>query len=39
MRHLAAMGYLAQTGKDEYKATNYSKAMSLPVIGNGYLAM
>ncbi|KAK8143173.1 hypothetical protein G3M48_007616 [Beauveria asiatica] len=39
MRHLAAMGYIAETGQEEYKPTNYSKALSLPVIGNGYLAI
>lgn len=39
MRHLGAMGYLIEVGADEYRSTNYTKALSLPVIGNGYLAM
>jgi hypothetical protein len=39
MRHLGAMGYLIEIGVDEYKLTNYTRAMSIPVIGNGYLAM
>ena len=33
------MGYVTETGADEYKPTNYSKAMSIPIIGDGYLAM
>ncbi|PHH76530.1 hypothetical protein CDD82_3954 [Ophiocordyceps australis] len=39
MRHLGAMGYLIETGEDEYRLTNYTKAMSIPAIGNSYLAM
>lgn len=39
MRHLGAMGYITETGFDEYKPTNYSKAMSIPIISDGYLAM
>ncbi|GIJ83164.1 hypothetical protein Asppvi_001683 [Aspergillus pseudoviridinutans] len=39
MRHLSAMGYLIEIGEDEYRLTNYTKAMSIPVIGNSYLAM
>lgn len=39
MRHLSAMGYLIEIGADEYRLTNYTRAMSIPVIGNGYLAM
>jgi hypothetical protein len=39
MRHLGAMGYLIEIGADEYSLTNYTRAMSIPVIGNGYLAM
>ncbi|KAH8669209.1 S-adenosyl-L-methionine-dependent methyltransferase [Ilyonectria robusta] len=38
MRHLGAMGYITETGNDEYKPTKYSKALSLDIIGNGYLA-
>jgi hypothetical protein len=33
------MGYLVEIGVDEYRLTNFTKAMSIPVIGNGYLAM
>ncbi|KAK2037189.1 S-adenosyl-L-methionine-dependent methyltransferase [Colletotrichum somersetense] len=39
MRHLAAMGYIKETGLDEYRPTNFSKSMSLPMIGDGYIAM
>jgi hypothetical protein len=39
MRHLGAMGYLIETGPDEYKPTNYTKSMSLPIIGEGYFPM
>jgi hypothetical protein len=33
------MGYVTETGEDEYKPTNYSKALSLDIIGNAYIAM
>ncbi|KAH8661162.1 S-adenosyl-L-methionine-dependent methyltransferase [Ilyonectria robusta] len=36
LRHLAAMGYICQTGPDEYKPTNFTKAMALPVVADGY---
>ncbi|KAK4232773.1 hypothetical protein C8A03DRAFT_39595 [Achaetomium macrosporum] len=36
MRHLAAMGYIIETGEDEYKPTNFSSSLSIPVIGDGY---
>ncbi|OHW94104.1 catechol o-methyltransferase [Colletotrichum incanum] len=39
MRHLGAMGYIKETGLDEYQPTNFSKSMSLPMIGDGYIAM
>ncbi|EWZ31442.1 S-adenosyl-L-methionine-dependent methyltransferase [Fusarium oxysporum Fo47] len=39
MRHLGAMGYITETGFDEYMPTNYSKAMSIPIISDGYIAM
>ncbi|KAI9367783.1 O-methyltransferase [Aspergillus egyptiacus] len=39
MRHLGAMGLLHEVGPDEYRATNYTKALSLPQIGNGYLGL
>ncbi len=36
MRHVAAMGYIVETGADEYKPNNFSKALAIPVIGDGY---
>lgn len=39
MRHLGAMGYITEVAVDTYQPTNYSRALSLPAIGNGYLAM
>lgn len=39
MRHVCAMGHLEETGKDEYKLTNFSKSLSLDVIGDGYVAL
>lgn len=39
MRHLGAVGYLIEIGPDEYRLTNFTKAMSIPAIGNSYLAM
>lgn len=39
MRHLGAMGYIKETGLDEYRPTNFSTSMSLPMIGDGYIAM
>lgn len=39
MRHMAAMGYIIETGADEYKPTNFSSSLSIPVIGAGYTCM
>ncbi|KAK7402778.1 hypothetical protein QQX98_011458, partial [Neonectria punicea] len=39
MRHLGAMGYIAETGIDEFTPTNYSKALSLDIISGGYLGL
>jgi hypothetical protein len=39
MRHLGAMGILVEIGEDEYKPTNYTKSLSLPPIGHGYLGL
>jgi hypothetical protein len=39
MRHICAMGLLVEVGEDEYKSTNYTKALSLPQIGHGYLGL
>ncbi|CAI6334214.1 unnamed protein product [Periconia digitata] len=36
LRHLAAMGYIHETGPDEYRATNFSKSLNIPLIGDGY---
>ncbi|KAJ5693890.1 hypothetical protein N7536_004302 [Penicillium majusculum] len=39
MRHISAMGLLIEVGEDEYHPTNYTKALSLPQIGHGYLGL
>jgi hypothetical protein len=39
MRHIAAMGFITETNSDEYKATNFSKALTIPIIGDGYPAL
>jgi len=39
MRHLGAMGYIEETAADEYKPTNFSKALAIPIIGDGYPCM
>ncbi|KAE8151969.1 O-methyltransferase [Aspergillus avenaceus] len=39
MRHVSAMGLLVETGEDGYQPTNYTKALSLPQIGHGYLGV
>ncbi|PHH64754.1 hypothetical protein CDD81_4016 [Ophiocordyceps australis] len=39
MRHLGAMGFLIEVNENEYKGTNFTKALSMPVIGNSYIAM
>ncbi|KAM4066531.1 o-methyltransferase [Hirsutella rhossiliensis] len=36
MRHLAAMGYLIETGPDNYLPTNFTRALTLPLISAGY---
>ena len=36
MRHLSAMGYIEETGPDEYKPTNFSRSLAIPIIGDGY---
>jgi hypothetical protein len=38
MRHIGAVGYLLETGPDEYKSTNFTKALTLPNIGDAYPA-
>lgn len=39
MKHIAAMGYITETGTDEYGPTNFSKALHLRMIGDGYAAL
>ncbi|KOS41203.1 hypothetical protein ACN38_g7928 [Penicillium nordicum] len=39
MRHISAMELLIEVGEDEYQPTNYTKALSLPQIGHGYLGL
>jgi hypothetical protein len=36
MKHIAAMGYIKETGSNEYAPTNFSKALTIPIIGDGY---
>jgi hypothetical protein len=36
LRHMAAVGYLVETGPDEYKTTRFSRSLSIPVISDGY---
>jgi hypothetical protein len=36
LRHLAARGCINETGSDEYVSTNFSKALNIPTIGDGY---
>ncbi|PHH81830.1 hypothetical protein CDD82_7764 [Ophiocordyceps australis] len=38
MRHLASMRILNEVGKEEYRGTNYTKSLSIPAIGYGYLS-
>ncbi|CAG9952303.1 unnamed protein product [Clonostachys rosea f. rosea IK726] len=35
-RHLGAMGYLKEIAPDTYERTNFTKAMSVPIIGQSY---
>ncbi|KAB5581298.1 S-adenosyl-L-methionine-dependent methyltransferase [Coniochaeta sp. 2T2.1] len=36
MRHISAMGYIKEIGPDEYQSTNFSRALTIPIIGDGY---
>jgi Mn-dependent DtxR family transcriptional regulator len=36
MRHISAMGYIKEVGPDEYESTTFSKALTIPIIGDGY---
>lgn len=39
MRHISGMGLIVEVGEDEYKPTNFTKALSLPQIGRTYLGL
>ncbi|KAI9163892.1 O-methyltransferase mpaG [Paramyrothecium foliicola] len=39
LRHLGAMGYIKETGPNEYLPTNFSKALSVDMIGDAYIAL
>ncbi|CAG9949240.1 unnamed protein product [Clonostachys rosea f. rosea IK726] len=39
LRHLAACGFITETGPDEYKPTNFTKSLSLDIIGDAYIAL
>ncbi|KAJ5782046.1 O-methyltransferase family 2 [Penicillium paradoxum] len=39
MRHVCAMGLLIEVSEDTYKSTNFTRALSLPQIGHGYLGL
>ncbi|KAH7001129.1 S-adenosyl-L-methionine-dependent methyltransferase [Ilyonectria destructans] len=36
LRHLASMGYLKEVGSNTYELTNFTRSMSIPIIGAGY---
>lgn len=36
MRHLAAMGYLDEAARCQYRLTGFSKALTIPIICDGY---
>ncbi|KAK3319212.1 S-adenosyl-L-methionine-dependent methyltransferase [Apodospora peruviana] len=36
LRHLEAMGHIAQTGPDEYAPNNFSKSLTIPIVADGY---
>ncbi|KAI1463482.1 uncharacterized protein F4812DRAFT_468603 [Daldinia caldariorum] len=36
LRHLSAMGYVKETGADEYAPTNFTRSLCLPIISAGY---
>ncbi|KAF2728581.1 hydroxyindole O-methyltransferase [Polyplosphaeria fusca] len=36
LRHLGAMNYVKEAGPDEYEPTNFSTALNIPVVGDGY---
>ncbi|KAK4099302.1 S-adenosyl-L-methionine-dependent methyltransferase [Parathielavia hyrcaniae] len=36
LKHVAAMGYLVETGPDEYRPTNFIRSLTIPIIAAGY---
>ncbi|KAK4164968.1 S-adenosyl-L-methionine-dependent methyltransferase [Cladorrhinum sp. PSN259] len=36
LKHVAAMGYILETAQDTYAATNFSKALTIPILNAGY---
>jgi len=36
LRHLAAMGHIAQPSPDTYAPTNFSRALTIPIVADGY---
>lgn len=39
MRHLVAMGYLSDAAEGRYRLTAFSKALTIPIIADGYPTM
>jgi hypothetical protein len=39
LRHLGAMGYITETGADEYQPNNFTKSLSIDIIGDAYIAL
>ncbi|KAK1777700.1 S-adenosyl-L-methionine-dependent methyltransferase [Copromyces sp. CBS 386.78] len=39
LRHVCAMGHLVEVAQDEYKLTNFTRSLSLDVIGDSYLCL
>lgn len=38
-RRLGAMGYVEEAGTDEYELTNFPRAMTVPIFGDGYVGV
>ncbi|KAK3990479.1 S-adenosyl-L-methionine-dependent methyltransferase [Cladorrhinum sp. PSN332] len=36
LKHVAAMGYLTETARDTYESTNFSSALTIPILHAGY---
>lgn len=36
LKHICAMGYIIETGPDEYTPNNFTKSLSLPIIAHSY---